>query len=698
MKKMKSSNKTVVYALGIALVVLFLSGCATQSFHQKKARAFYHSGEYDKAVEYLKKAYQENPKNELKILLFRAQLNSYYFHLAQARKLKENDKKEDALKEYNIALGIFPNNKKLLEEVEIYINPRKEVQKPFVPTIKPPVTLGIDGSEQMSLNLKNTPITKIFNVVGKSYGVNFIFDKDFRDFVYSIEVEKIGFFDALKQLCMVGNAEYRVLDKASVLIYPNTTFKQRTFGLRGVKVFYLSDIKAEDAKKTLMAVYRDQQILVQEDANLNTLIIKADYNTLVEIERFLAAIDKRKGEVTFDVDILEVTKNLITALGADYGAVQSPVTTLSAGVVGEDGALNTGPNVNDLSKTSFFITIPSASLNFLESIDKNKIIARPNLRGLDGEEIKFIVGDEVPVPQTQFQSYVPGGQQNAPVTTYQYRKVGVDVKLTPYIHNNNEITIKIKLTINSISGYQNEFPIFGTRELENVIRLKEGETNIIGGFIRDEFRKGVRGIPALSQLPVLGKLFGTTGKEVKETDLVFSITPRIIHRVEVNKSDRDPIWADVQESPQSAPPTLETGPRPPEQERPGRSAVIISPSKRRVPINSEQYFTLRVNTPVKLTSLALSGSVSGGNATIAELKTDFFGGEKVQVFSNSSGSSFDLGYTFTENTRTVNVIAQLKIKFTEKGNYTINIGSVNAVAADRQSVELTALPAEVEVY
>jgi general secretion pathway protein D len=707
MKKMKSSNKTAVYIISLAFMFLFLTGCAALSLHQKKAQAFFFNGEYDKAVEYLEKAYQETPKSDLKILLFRAKLNSYYSHLAQARKLRENDKKEEAIKEYNVALGVFPDNKKLIEEVENYLHPKKEVHKPFIPSIKPPVTLDIDSSEQMSLNLKNTPITKIFNVVGKSYGVNFIFDKDFRDFVYSLEVEKIGFFDALKQLCMVGNAEYRILDKSSVLVYPNTTFKKRTFGLRGVKIFYLSDIKAKDAKTMLMAVYRDQQIMVQEDTNLNNLIIKADYNTLVEIERFLASIDKRKGEVIFDVDILEITKSLINALGADYGAVSTPVTTLTAGIMqttydtngnvtGQD--INSTINPKDLGRIGFNITIPSASLNFLESIDKNKIIARPNLRGLDGEEINFVVGDEVPVPQTQFQSYVPGGTSSTPVTTYQYRKVGVNVKLTPYIHSNNEVTIKIKLTINSISGYQNEFPVFGTRELENIIRLKEGETNMIGGFIRDEFRKGIRGIPALARLPVLGKLFGTEGKEVKETDLVFSITPRIIHRVEVSKSDQEPIWTDVQKSPQSTAPVMESGPRPPQGERPGRSAVIISPSKRRVPVNSEQYFTLRVNTPSRLTSLAVSGSVSGGNAVIEEVKTDFFGGQKVQVFSNFSGSSFDLGYTFTEETRAVNVIAQLKIKFTEKGNYTINIGSINAVATDRQAVELNGMPAEVEVY
>jgi general secretion pathway protein D len=696
---MKSSKKISAYAIAVVLLILFFSGCAMQSVHKKRAMALYRTGDFDEAVDYLEKASKKKPSAELNLLLFRAKLNSYFNHLGRARSSREVDKKEEAIKEYKIALEIFPDNKKLIDEVELYLNPEKKGKKTFIPTIKPPVTLDIDAREKMSLSLKNTPITKIFNVVGKSYGVNFIFDKDFRDFVYTIEVEKIGFYDALKQLCMVGSAEYRILDKTSILIYPSTTFKQRTFGLRGVKVYYLSNSTAEEVKKLLMAVFRDEQILVQEDKNLNTLIIKADYNTLVEIERFIASVDKSKGEVAMDVEILEVTKNFINAMGINFGDVKSPMSTLAAGVVGADGAVKSTFNLNNIKGVNFFLTVPSAALSFLESNDKSKIIARPNLRGVDGEEIKFMVGDEVPVPQTQFQAGAAGGISNIPVTTYQYRNVGVEIKLTPYIHNDNEVTIKIKLTINSIAGSQGDFPIFGKRELENTIRLKEGETNIIGGFIKDEFRKALKGIPALSRLPLLGRLFGATGREVKETDLIFSITPRIIRQADITAVDKEAIWADVEAGPQGMMELPEEAQRPPELARAGTDSVIIAPAKRRLPVNSTSIFTLRVVTSAQLASLSVSGSISGGEATIEEAQTEnFFGGQKVQVLANTSGSSFDLGYTFPESLKSIGVVAQLRIKFNGKGNYTINLGNISATARDRQSVPLAGTTAEIEVY
>jgi len=696
MRKMKFNKKNITYTIIITCIVILLSGCATQSIQKNRGITLYHNGEYDDAVKHFEQAIKEKPTTELKTLLFRAKVGSYYYHLGLARKFRKAEKKDEAIKEYKIALKIFPNNKSLMQEIDFYLNPQKNQEQPFKSTITPPVTLSVDPTEKMTLNLKNTPITKIFNVMGKSYGINFIFDKDFRDFVYSIEVEDIGFYEVLNQLCMVGNAEYRILDQQSVLIYPNTTFKKRTFGLRGVKVYYLSNIKAEDAKKLLMAVFRDEQIMVQEDSNLNTLIIKAEYNTLAEIERFLSSIDKRKSEVVLDVEILEVSKNIINALGTSYGSPDSPIATLDASPLDSSGTPTGTINLKDFSDVNFVLTVPTAALSFLESSDKNRLIAKPNLRGVDGEEIKFMVGDEVPIPQTQFQASAAGGVSNVPVTTYNYQKVGVTVKLTPYVHNENEITIKLKLEIKSITAYTNEFPTFGTRELETVIRLKEGETNIIGGFIKDEFRKGLQGVSGFSRIPIIGKLFGEEGKESKETDLVFSITPRIIHRVEVTSLDQKPIWSNMQAPAQN----IGQGPEahPPQSKRPGSNSIIISPAKRRLPVNQVSYFTLRVNTSAKLASLALSGSISGGNAVIEEAKTDFFGSQKVQVLSNVSDSSFDFGYSFPPTMKTVNVVAQLKIKFTEKGNYTINLNNVTGISQDRQTVSLSGTSAEIEVH
>jgi hypothetical protein len=155
----------------------------------------------------------------------------------------------------------------------------------------------------------------------------------------------------------------------------------------------------------------------------------------------------------------------------------------------------------------------------------------------------------------------------------------------------------------------------------------------------------------------------------------------------------------VEAAPQGAVPEPEEGRRPPGPSRPGRDSVIIAPGKRRLPVNSTSIFTLRVNTSAKLASLSISGSVSGGEANIEEAKTDnFFGGQKVQVLANTSGTSFDLGYTFPESLRSIGVVAQLRIKFSEKGNYTISLGNISAMSRDRQSVELTGTTAEIEVY
>jgi type II secretory pathway component GspD/PulD (secretin) len=621
-------------------------------------------------------------------------LGSYYYHLALAREFRGQDKKEEAVREYNITLSIFPGNKRIKDELDTYVQGEKKRKPPFKSTITPPVNLKVDPTEKITLNLRNTPIKQIFKVLGKSTNVNFIFDKDFRDFVYTIEIEDIGFYEVLNQLCMVGGGRYRVLDPSSVLVYPDTTFKKRTFGLRGVKVFFLSNVKAEDAKKLVMTVFRDQQILAQEDKNLNTLIIKADDNTLRGIERFLYAIDKGKGEVEIDVEILELNRNLIQAIGLDYGTTLS---TLSAGKVKDDGTLDNTLNVNDLGKTNFFMTLPSAALQFLETDDNTRILSKPNLRGVEGEEIEFSVGDDIPIPQTSFQAGAAGGFSNIPVTSYQYRSVGVEIKITPFVHRSREVTLEVKLKLDYITGYRGDFPTLGKRELKSIIRLKEGESSIIGGFIKDEMRGSLKGMPGLAKIPVLGRLFGAASKGVVQTDLVFSVTPRVIREVEVTEEDMGAIWSVAQggQSVQSPAPPGPGQRRP----APGRNTVVISPRKRKAQANSVVYFTIRVNSTSDIASLSLNGSVSGGKAEIEELKTDFIRGkDSAKVLANTSGDSFDLGYTFDKRTIRNATLAQLKIKFLEEGNYTLSINSVSAFTKDRKQLELTPSSAEIEVF
>ncbi len=329
-----------------------------------------------------------------------------------------------------------------------------------------------------------------------------------------------------------------------------------------------------------------------------------------------------------------------------------------------------------------------------------------------------MVGDEIPIPQTQFQAGAAGGVSNIPVTSYQYKSVGVDVKITPTIHRDNDVTLKIKLKLDFITGYRGDFPTLGKRELEAVIRLKEGESSIVGGFIKDEVRGSTAGIPALSKLPILGKLFGRSSGGIDQKDLIFSITPRVIRHVDVKADDVAPIWADTDTGQQGS--ASDDGPTPSTQPgarpgglRPGgpqegeddnapkgRNAILLSPTKRKLPVSAAvTHITLRLSASTDISSLSVSGSISGPKAEIEEVKTEFFrNNEDVKVLKSASGDSFDLGYTFTGKPIKNSLLAQLKVKFLEKGTYTISVGSATAYGKDRNQVELTTNTSEIEVY
>lgn len=684
--------------LSFTLIIL-LNSCAYNAKKVKGISDLNRIGDYDKRLEYCKELAVKYPKSmEIKTLLFRAKLNSYYYHLSLARNFKERDKKDKAIEQYKIALNLFPNNKKLKYEFDSYLNPLiVGKQKTFKSTIESPVKLNINLEEKISLDLRSTPITKIFKIFGRSYNINILFDKDFRDFVYSIEIKKIGFYELLNQLCLISNARYRIVDSSSILIYSNTTFKKRYFDLKGIKVFYLSNIKAEDAKKLVISVFRDQQIMAQDDPNLNAVIIKASDRTLKDIERFIGQIDKENSEVEIDVEILEINRNLLRKIGSDFGL---NILNFSMGNEGEGGSINSTINVNQINDLNFFMTIPTIAMNFLETDDNNKILAKPNLRGINGQEIKFMVGDEIPIPQTQWQAMAAGGINNTPVTSYNYKNVGIELKLTPFIHANNEVTLKMKVTMNFVSAYVNAFPVLGKRELESVIRLKEGETSIIGGFIRDEVRGSLSGVPVMSKIPILGKLFGNSEKKIKQTDLIFSITPRIIRKIDLDRSDLDPIWENLSTNIQnsSKPSARPSSPKLSESRRNNVNLLIISASRKRVVINRDSLFTIRINSNSEISSLSIGGSVSGNKAVIGEVKTDFFKKDDVKILKNYSNNSFDLGYSFLDKPVKRSILAQIKIKFAEKGKYIFTINSINAYSKDRKQITIESSPVEIEVY
>jgi len=688
----------------LVLTMIFSSGCLTASRSFRLGREAMKSGDYERSIRYFQEALEDHPQStELRTMIFQAKLNMYYVHLQQARAQRAAQDREGALVHYQRALNVFPGNTRLQQEMSAYESQQDETPaQGFVSEIVPPINLNVDKQEKITIRLRNTPITTIFKSVGKSFQVNIIFDKDFRDFSYSFEVENLGFFEIINQLCLLASVQYRVLDASSILVYPNVINKKMEFELRGIKTFFLANTRADEAKKSIMTIFRDQQPLIQEEMNLNALIIRADYNTLLEIERFIHTIDIEKNEVEIDVEILEINRSLINKIGLDFGA---NVVGLQAGQIDNEGKINQVLNIKDISSTSFFLTIPSSALHLLASSDDNKIIAKPNLRGVEGEEINFMVGDEVPIPETQFGSFAAGGLNTVPTTSYRYKNIGVEIKITPFVHANNEVTLQISLNIQFIASYTGTFPILGKREIQNTIRLKEGETNIIGGLIRDDVRGSISGLPLLSKLPLVGKLFGASENNIRQTDLIFSVTPKIIRQRSESEKNPETIWSSI-----SPLPFMEMGQADsPELRRrisdivssSDRSGnfLIISPAVARFPVDSDSHLMVLASSDSELASISISGSISGAEVEIDELRTDFSDTNEASLLKNISGNSFDIGFSFAKPRRfSQTPLFQIKARFPKSGKAVLNLEQITAYSPSQLRIVFRPASSQVEIY
>jgi general secretion pathway protein D len=142
---------------------------------------------------------------------------------------------------------------------------------------------------------------------------------------------------------------------------------------------------------------------------------------------------------------------------------------------------------------------------------------------------------------TTFAPIATGGVAQQPVTSFNYRNIGVNIDITPRIHHDDDVTLALKVEISSLSGTgYGGLPTFGNRSINTEIRLRDGETNMLAGLIRDDERETKEGIAGLSDLPVIGQIFGRTHKEATETDIILTLTPHIVRVLDLHEADLAP--------------------------------------------------------------------------------------------------------------------------------------------------------------
>lgn len=700
----------------LIIVALAFWGCASFSTSYKLGTEAAINKNWDEAIQYFEKASLDDPKNSVyRLALIRAKLAASYDHLNKAREHASHERKEEALAEYKKALSYGQLGQDIVDEARRLSAEEVKEEKPKEFKIEPPIKLEV-SDERIELRFPvEISLRSIFQALGKHARVNIIFDEQFRDMPFTIDLVDMSFEQALDSLCMASKNFYRIIDVKTVIVAPDLPQKRAQYELNAIKTFYLSNINAEEVRAALMQVLRTQmrQPILIVDKNLNSVTLRDAPEVLELADKVIRLWDKPKGEIIIDLEIMEVSRIRLQQLGVQLE--QGLFRLRYSGPEGEDeGWIDLG----DLDFTrgdNFQISLPSAVVQFLESDADTKIISQPRLRGIEGEEMTYLVGDKIPIPRTTFTPIAAGGVSQQPVTNFQFEDVGIDVKITPRIHFEKEVTLDLEIKIKSIggTGFAN-IPIIATREVKNVIRLRDGETNLLAGLLKEEERKIHSGIVGLKNIPILGGLFSGTDNTIQQTDVILTITPRIIRTIPLTEEDMKPLWVGLQgitasERRAERPPEESRLRAKPEEAAPaarrGQNQVMLSPPN----FEARQNRDIRINTNLRLqeevSNLSLNISFDPSVIRLKEIvRREFLNrlGENVPFLENIDNSSgvCTIGFSSPDigrGLRGTGTIAVLVFEPVSQGECIISITQVSANNPSGESVDFTTRQSRVVV-
>ena len=539
-----------------------VAGCATAAaFRQGETAA--HGENWDSAVEYYRKAVQDDPQNaEYRVALHRAMINAAREHYARARAREETGALADAVREYRRAGELDPGNNDALyraAELERAIRDRMEVARPRAPIedmrdvarreTAPPL-LDPASAEPLSLRFVDQSVQDILDFIGNATGVNINYDQQFQDRQYSVQLDGVTVAEALDQILMANQYFYKVLGPRNVIVAPDTPQKRQRYEDQVIRTFYISNADVLELSQLLTQIIRGGQPMpvqpqIVPNEFSNTITVRATPAVAAVIEQVIAANDKPRAEIIVDIEILEINRERAREFGLDLGDYSIGAVFAPDANVGE---LSTAPDFGapPLARAGdFFFSVPSAVVDFLEADSETRVVAKPQLRGQEGAILTLNLGEEIPIPTTAFTPIAAGGATVNPLTSFDYRDVGVNVEMLPRVTFENEIILDLAVENStlgpSLSVAGQSMPTFGSRKVETTLRLRDGESNLLAGLLREEDRRSLRGIPGLARLPFIRNLLSANEDTIRQTDIIMLLTPRIVRTHQLTQENVSPI-------------------------------------------------------------------------------------------------------------------------------------------------------------
>ncbi|KVT57513.1 secretin N-terminal domain-containing protein [Burkholderia ubonensis] len=384
----------------------------------------------------------------------------------------------------------------------------------------------------VSLNFKQQPLSNLFDVISRVSGVNFVFDRDVdTSQSATLFAEKTTAEDAINLLLRTNQLEKKVLDRHTLLIYPSQPDKARNYTEFAIRTFFLSHADAKSVMAALRQMIKPKDVYVDE--RVNAVVMRDTPETIQVAERVVMGLDIPQSEVTLDVQVLEVNMNDSLDLGVQYpGKVQFSAL---GGV--EGGALTLGDLLR-LNRDRVGVSSESGGLalaiDMLQKQGKTKTLANPKIRVRNMEKANIKIGERVPIVTTT--------NANGVVTeSVSYQDVGLMLKVEPRISLNEEVSVKVNMEVSSILSKETTKTglvayALGTRNAETLMTAKNGETQILAGLVKRNESENIAGLPGMSGLPVIGRLFGSNGRSNERTEIVLLITPHIERNLDLPTS------------------------------------------------------------------------------------------------------------------------------------------------------------------
>jgi len=569
---MKCLRRAAAISFLVAVVILGAVAADQSKALYKKGQDAEARQNYEQAYDFYKQAYDLKPTN----LGYRASFERLRFlagasHVHRGQLLREAGQLDAALAEFQKAFEIDPSSAIAKQEM-LRTKQMMDAAKAAPSAAAPPSGFLQKRIEQaggpvelaaissVPINLKITEDTKvIYETVGKLAGINVLFDPDYTSRRIKIELNNVSLEEALRIIAVQSKTFWRPVTPNTVFVAADNPAKRKDLEQSVIKTFYLTNLsqptELQDVVNTLRQILEINRL--QPLPTQAAIVVRGTPDQIALAQKLVSDLDKPKSEVIVDVAIMQVNRDKSRTLGispptsasvqlqnnlntntttATTGAGNSGTVTQSTGTPGQI-SLNTLGNLN---ATDFTVTISQATATALFSDSNTKLIQKPQIRAIEGQKASLKIGQRVPVATGSFQPGIGGVGINPLVNTqFQYLDVGVNIDITPRVHGNGDVTLKITMEVSEVDSTSNiggiTQPIIGQRKIEHEVRLREGEVNLLGGMMEDQQTRALSGYPGLSQIPIFKYLFSQTSTEHRETETVFVLIPHIVRKQDLSE-------------------------------------------------------------------------------------------------------------------------------------------------------------------